>query len=71
MVRVLGVIMAFSPIFAFIYTAIRQRHDHYIFSAEMAAIYAFSVYWVVTIKEIQFIGDSNAIEKFSGPDIPA
>jgi hypothetical protein len=68
--RVLGIIMACSPIFAFIYTAIRQRYDHYIFSAEMAGIYAFSAYWVVKIREIQFIGERRALERLSDPNIP-
>ena len=37
---VLGIVMACSPIFAFIYTAIRQRHDSYRFYAETAGIYS-------------------------------
>jgi hypothetical protein len=64
---VLGIVMVCSPIFAIIYTAIRQRHDSYTFYAETAGIYSFSIYWVVKIREISLIGERRAIEGSRDP----
>jgi hypothetical protein len=69
--RVLGVIMVGSPLFALIYTELRHRNDHYIFSAEMAGIYAFSIFWVVKIREIGIISKERHFDKSIENVLPA
>lgn len=67
---ILGILMGVSPVAAFIYTWIRQRQDHYIFTAEMFGIYAFSAYWVLKITEMKFIREHRTLE-LDRRDIPA